>query len=146
MTAGLKTPLYAMMMSLAAMGLATASTTDLTDEVQAEVAGAWIPFSQTAFEEAQTAGKTILVDVHASWCTTCAAQEPILESLLQEESLAEVVPMRVDFDADREFVEAYQIPRQATILVFQGETETARSVAETDAELLRAEIVAGLSS
>ncbi|TAN47631.1 MAG: thioredoxin, partial [Rhodospirillales bacterium] len=39
------------------------------------------PFSQKAFTEAQEAGKSILVDVSAPWCPTCAKQHPIIQGL-----------------------------------------------------------------
>ena len=40
-----------------------------------------IPFDQKAFEAAQAAGKSILVDVSAPWCPVCRAQKPIVEKL-----------------------------------------------------------------
>ena len=45
------------------------------------VAQAGQPFDAKAFQQAQTAGKTILVDVTASWCPTCRQQRPIVQYL-----------------------------------------------------------------
>ena len=39
-------------------------------------------FDQKAFAEAQKAGKPIFVGIHASWCQTCKAQDPILGELM----------------------------------------------------------------
>lgn len=45
---------------------------------------------------------------------------------------------KVDFDQETELLEANRIPRQSTILIWQGEKEIARSIAETDRDRLRA--------
>lgn len=97
----------------------------------------WTAFSSRAFSEAQAAGRTIIVDVHADWCPTCKAQQPILDELRAEPALGDAVFMKVDFDREKDFLRAHRIARQSTILVFRGEQEAARSVAETNRERLR---------
>ena len=47
------------------------------------------PFDSKAFAEAQKAGKPIFVGVHASWCPTCKAQDPILGDLMAESQVQE---------------------------------------------------------
>ncbi len=96
----------------------------------------WIAYSAEQFGKAQAADKTILVDVAASWCPTCKAQRPILDEL-RNDKLDDTVFMRVDFDKDQDFLRAHKIPRQSTIVIFNGKTELARSIAETDRERLR---------
>lgn len=96
-----------------------------------------VPYTPERFSEAQAAGKTIVVDVFADWCPTCAAQAPTLESLRADDTLAGVVFMQVDFDTQKDFLRAHRIPRQSTIVVFRGTEETGRSIAETDPARLR---------
>ena len=103
----------------------------------AMAASRWLEYSPERFARAQAAGETILVDVHADWCPTCKVQGPILESLRQDKRLGDVVFMRVDFDTQKEFLRAHRIPRQSTILIFRGRTETGRSIAETNPARLR---------
>lgn len=98
----------------------------------------WQPYTEQSFVAEQEAGKVILVAVHADWCPTCRAQGPILESLMAEPAMAEVVPVRVNFDQDKDFLAAHQIQQQSTILIFKGSTEVARTVGETDAGRLQA--------
>ena len=106
----------------------------------------WTPYSEAAFASAQAEGRSILVDVHADWCPTCRQQAPILADLLANEpALADVVALQVDFDTDKAFLREHRVGQQSTILVFQGERETARSIGETDRTRLRQLIVAGLS-
>lgn len=97
----------------------------------------WIDYSPDRFAQLQAAGDTLVVDVAADWCPTCKAQQPILTELQAEESLRDVAFIRVDFDQHKDFLRAHEIPRQSTILVFDGETEVARSIAETNRDRLR---------
>lgn len=103
----------------------------------ASAASGWQDYSQESFTQLQETGKTILVDVWADWCPTCKAQQPTLRELAGDERLKDVVFMRVDFDKDKGFLREHRIPRQSTIVIFNGKTETDRSIAETDRERLR---------
>jgi len=91
------------------------------------------PFTKEAFAAAQAAGQSILVDIHAPWCPTCRAQEPILEKLTQEPKFEGLKVFRVDFDSQKDAVRAFKATRQSTIIVFKGAKETGRSVGDTNA-------------
>lgn len=97
----------------------------------------FVEYSESAFAAAQREGRTIVVDVHAPWCPTCRAQEPILRELRTDARLENVIFMRVDFDSERAFLRAHRVPRQSTILVFKGNEETGRSISETNRNRLR---------
>lgn len=101
-------------------------------------APAWIEYAPANFAAAQTEGKTILVDVHATWCPDCKVQGPILDELRTEATLQGVTFVKVDFDKEKDFLREHKVPRQSTILVFQGHKEVARSIAETNRDRLRA--------
>lgn len=103
----------------------------------------WTTYSAAAFSRAQASGKTIVVDVHATWCPTCRAQAPILDALPSEPQLKNAIFVKVDFDTEKAFVRQHRIPRQSTVLVFKGTRETARSIAETRPEQLRAAVLGG---
>ncbi len=110
----------------------------------AHAAVAWTNYSASSFAAAQEQGKIIVVDVHAEWCPTCRAQQPILDELRKDERLAGAIFVRVNFDDDKAFLRAHRIPRQSTIIVFQGGEEKARSIAETNRERLRAMVLGAL--
>lgn len=103
----------------------------------------WQNYSAAQFASAQKAGKTIVVDVHATWCPTCKAQAPILDRLRSHAKLKRAMFVKVDFDKEKVFLREHRIPRQSTILVFKGGRETARSIAETDPKKLRATVIGG---
>ena len=90
------------------------------------------PFTADAFAAAQKAGKPIFVDVHASWCPICAKQKPILSELTADPKFKDLVFFVVDFDSQKDFVKAFDVRMQSTLIAFKGERETGRSVGDTD--------------
>ena len=97
-----------------------------------------VPFQQPAFEQAQKAGKPILVEIDASWCPTCAQQRPIIAKLQADPAFADLVVMKVDFDAQKDVVRAMGAQMQSTLIAFHGSTERGRSAGVTDAAAIRA--------
>lgn len=93
-----------------------------------------IPFTQGAFEALQKRDRPILVVVFADWCPTCKRQEAILSQLLALDEFRALQTFRVDFDNQRQVVEAFHVKYQSTLILFHGSQEVARSTAETDRE------------
>src|SRR6266446_4911971 len=63
------------------------------------------PFDDQSFKQAQAAGKTILVDVTASWCPTCRQQRPIVEQIEKEKP--NLVVYEVDFDTAKDTLKRF---------------------------------------
>ncbi len=99
------------------------------------------PFDTTAFEQAQTAGKTILVDVFATWCPTCKQQQPIIERLRTERP--DLVVFTVDFDRSKDVLKRFRVQFQSTLIVFKGKQEVGRSTGDTSAESIGALVAKG---
>ena len=99
------------------------------------LAPAWantaVPFSAEAFKAAQAAGGPILVEIHADWCPTCKAQNPILDKLTSAEKFKDLKIFRVDFDAMKPVVKELGAQMQSTLIVFKGNAEQGRSVGDT---------------
>ena len=91
-----------------------------------------IPFDQKAFEAAQAAGKSILVDVSAPWCPTCRAQKPIVEKLSLLPEYKGLTIFDVDFDTRKDVLRSLKVQQQSTLIVFKGAREVDRSVGSTD--------------
>ena len=91
-----------------------------------------VDYSAAAFDAAQRAGKSILVEIHAPWCPTCRAQAPILSRLESEPKYAGLVVFRVDFDTQKDAVSRFGARMQSTLIAFKGGAETGRSVGATD--------------
>ena len=96
------------------------------------------PFDQSAFDAAQKAEEPILVHVTAPWCTTCAAQKPIVDRLLAEPKFKGLRTFNVDFDTQKKLLHEFGAKMQSTLIVFKGKTEEGRSSGETDLKAIEA--------
>jgi thioredoxin 1 len=101
----------------------------------APFASAWansaVPFSAEAFKAAQASGSPILVEIHADWCPTCKAQNPILDKLTSNTKFKDLKVFRLDFDAMKPVVKQFGAQMQSTLIVFKGTAEQGRSVGDT---------------
>ncbi|WP_036290623.1 thioredoxin family protein [Methylosinus sp. PW1] len=95
-------------------------------------------FTPQGFEAAQAAGKPILVEVHAPWCPTCKAQQPILEKLEKDAKFDSLQVFHVDFDSQKDALRSFRATTQSTLIVFKGKSETGRSVGDTSASSIGA--------
>ena len=96
------------------------------------------PFDQKAFEAAQAAGKSILIEVSAPWCPVCKAQAPILSRLKGEPRFKELVNFNIDFDSQKDLLQRFGVQKQSTLIVFKGKQETGRSTGDTNAGSIEA--------
>jgi thioredoxin 1 len=95
-------------------------------------AGSIQPYSVTTFKAAQTAGKPILVDVHADWCPTCRAQAPTIQEIARDPAFAKLVIFKINFDDQVKDREALNVRKQSTLIVYKGATEKGRVTGITD--------------
>lgn len=122
--------------SLAGLGLVAAAASVMASAPA--VAPPHVAFDRAAFEQAQAADKRILIDVHAPWCPTCRAQEPIIERLSAARGNENLIVFRVDFDGQKAEVRRFGAQRQSTLIAYRGTRETGRLVADTNPERIAA--------
>ncbi|MCK2054863.1 thioredoxin family protein [Methylobacterium sp. 37f] len=115
------------------LALAPVSLSPLGLAVPAQAADA-LPYTPEAFEAAQKAGKPILIEVSAPWCPICKTQKPILAKLGEQARFKDLVIFEVDFDTRKDVLRRFDARMQSTLIAFKGETETGRSVGETQPE------------
>lgn len=101
-------------------------------------------YTQKAFESAQRAGKPILVDVWASWCPTCKAQQAVIDSFVSNPKFRDLVVLSMDFDVQKDAVKFFRARQQSTLIVFKGTSEVARSVGDTNAASIEAMVAKAL--
>ena len=80
-------------------------------------------------------GQTVFIDFYTDWCTTCAAQERVIEALQGENPhyLQNITFVKVDWDqyARDDLSVRLRIPRRSTLVVLKGDQELGRIVAGT---------------
>jgi thioredoxin 1 len=96
------------------------------------------------------AGKTLFVDFSASWCSTCAAQERVINALRAENPAYDqaVTFVRVDWDRHGrgDLAQRLNIPRRSTLVVLKGDEEIGRIVAGTGRAQIKDLMDAGLAA
>ncbi|MCK8514794.1 thioredoxin family protein [Methylonatrum kenyense] len=124
------------LVSIAALSLAFA--------MPAFAESAFKPFDKATFEEARDGGGPVLVEIWAEWCSTCARQSPILESLLSDDEFADYTALKLNWDEQEDQAREMGAPRQSTLFVYSGGERQEMSVAETDEDKLRELLRKGL--
>jgi thiol-disulfide isomerase/thioredoxin len=114
----------------------------------AAASGGFVDYKPGVIEKALASGKTVFVDYYAVWCTTCAAQKRVIDSLLKENPAyaKAMLFVRVDWDeyGDQPVSVDRNIPRRSTLLLLRGNKELGRIVAGTSKKQIKAMLDAGL--
>lgn len=96
------------------------------------------------------AGETVFLDYKASWCTTCAAQERVLDALKAEnpDYEAKITFINIDWDiwARTEVVSSLNVVRRSTLIAIGPDRrEIGRIVAGTGRDEIKALMDAALA-
>lgn len=97
-------------------------------------------FSEEKLAQLQAADAVVIVDVFATWCPTCAKQQILFKKYQDKYPKNKLHVLIIDYDKDKDLVAKYNAPRQSTLVLFKGETQLWHSVAETDFDVLEAEL------
>ncbi len=89
------------------------------------------PYSQTEFDKLNKEGKPIVLHIHAKWCSTCATQDPILNSLMRVNEFKNLTFFNVDYDTSKDLLKTLRVSRQSAIIVFKQGKEQGRSLGDT---------------
>ena len=105
-------------------------------------------YSPGLIKQALADGKTLLVDYSATWCTTCARQARVINTLRAEnpDYDAAISFIKVDWDtySRHDVTRARGIPRRSTLIILRGDEELGRIVAGTSEGQIKALLEKGL--
>lgn len=105
------------------------------------VASAALEYTPGLVKKRLAAGETIFLDFKAVWCSTCAAQERVINALRAEnpDYDAKITFVTVDWDTYRRAPVTVDrnIPRRSTLVVLKGEEELGRLVAGTSRKQIK---------
>ena len=90
-------------------------------------------FDDAKFDAVLKSGKSMVVAVHAPWCSTCRAQAPVLKEVLSNKEFQHMVALYVDFDSQKDALKKLGVRRQSTLVVFKDGKEVGRSLGDTTA-------------
>ena len=100
------------------------------------------PYNAGAFQQAQKAGKTVLLHVTAPWCSTCRAQHPVIASI--EKAKPKLVVYTIDYDSSKDLLRQLRVQSQSTLIVFKGAQEVGRSTGDTKPDGIESLVAKGL--
>ena len=106
--------------------------------------GQWYDYQPAYFADDMKVGRTVMVAVHADWCTDCRAQGPIITRLMKEPAFEDAVGYVVNFDSERAFLADHKVRTQSTLIIFKNGEEVGRAVAITSERDIRALFENGL--
>ncbi len=83
------------------------------------------PYSKDAAQGAIASGKTVIVEIYASWCPICQAQATAVDAMKNKPAYKDIAFFRVDYEAQKDVVKALNAPR-STFIVYRGGKEVSR--------------------
>ena len=97
-------------------------------------------FDKELFNKALSEGKVVVVSSWIKYCSSCAKQMNVLETAKKEGELSDIKFDNIEyftFDiTNRKIANLFNVKYQTTLLIFKGDQEVYRSIAETTEELI----------
>ena len=82
-------------------------------------------YEEGSAKAAIASGKSVILHIYAPWCLQCRAQASILARMSDDPQLDHVAFYKVDYDNQKEVVEALDVPR-STLIGYKDGKEVAR--------------------
>jgi thioredoxin-like negative regulator of GroEL len=89
------------------------------------------PFDRAKFDAALKSGRPVLVDISATWCSTCQRQKQIIAGLIATPKFAGYQIFEVDYDRAKDVMRSFKADQRATLIAFKGGAEVGRVVWDT---------------
>lgn len=97
-----------------------------------------VPFDRKAFDAALKGPGPVLIDISATWCSTCAAQKAVLSQLTRQARFAGLTIFEVDYDTEKDVMRTFGAQQRSTLIAFKDGTEVGRIVGDTRPQAIEA--------
>lgn len=88
------------------------------------VASNFTDYNKEAYEAALAEGKTVFLDFHASWCSTCLSNAPKIEAAFEKLEDDSIVGFRADYDKETALKRQLGVNFQSTLLLVRPDGST----------------------
>lgn len=96
-----------------------------------------VPYQAEQFAQARATGKVTAIQFHSGWCPVCIMQERGLKAMKEDKALDQVTVFQADFFKEEELRKRFNVTVFSTLVIFKGETEAARTTADSRPEQLK---------
>ena len=96
-----------------------------------------VPYQAEPFAQARAAGKVTAIQFHSGWCPVCVMQERGLKAMKDDQTLDRVTVFQADFFKEEALRKRFNVTTFSTLVIFKGETEAARTTADSRPEQLK---------
>lgn len=93
-------------------------------------------YTPAALAAAQQSGQAVALHFHADWCPTCREQSRIMHGMLDDKTVP-ITVLVANYDTETALKRKLGVYAQATLIVYRGNQEKARLVAQTDPAVIR---------
>ena len=97
-----------------------------------------LPFDGTRFDEARKSGKSIVLQVTATWCGPCQRQRKTVGRLLENPEFSNLVIFDADFDVNKDALVELNAHTVTTLVIYRSGIEILRSSGETRSDAVEA--------
>lgn len=86
------------------------------------------PVDHSDLERAWAANEKVLLEFHASWCSTCLIQRNTLSYVLRDPAFSNIKRFTLNYDTEKQLKSKFRVTSQSTLILMKGSKEISRSV------------------
>jgi thiol-disulfide isomerase/thioredoxin len=105
------------------------------------MAGEITNFTEEKFNTLQENNSPILIDVKASWCSTCKKQTAIIKEYFTENKESNITVLTVDYDEQQKWVKFFKAPRQSTLVTYIGNKKIDTTIAQSSKKVIFSQLM-----
>ena len=86
------------------------------------------PLDHAELERARASDEPVLLEFHASWCSTCLIQRNSLNYVYRDPAFSKIRRFTLNYDVEKQLETDFHVTSQSTLILLRGRKELARTV------------------